>query len=50
MLTLQLKSLTGSILGLYLNKELFFFFKKHSFGVSLLWSPVRKSRVKALIN
>ena len=27
MLTLQLKSLTGSILGLYLNKELFFFSK-----------------------
>ena len=33
------ESLTGSILGLYLNK----------FVVSLLWSPIRKSRVKALI-
>ena len=23
--------------------------KKHSFGVSILWSPIRKSRVKAVI-
>ena len=33
----------------YILIKSFSFCKKHSFGVSLLWSPIRKSRVKALI-